>query len=222
MSAIKTKQPATVYIKFTGESPKKFMLTNSKGEVYFFRYLDGKTPRIKFNLVHPDSYKGNVNFEIVKVVPIEIPDMLPELPDYDRDRLKDFVIIDNPDLAAPARVFTEEGVIERGRDFYKHAKPLRVFILLHEIGHFFYGVNDLDYVKASRMNKKDGEAYLNQRRQQGEEKADTFALIHYLKMGYNRSMAYYALENILSKSSGNTERLKKLLHNIQKTQSNVL
>jgi hypothetical protein len=111
-------------------------------------------------------------------------------------------------------------VIELSREFYDLAKPIRVFILLHELGHFYFGITDADVAKANSM--KDGKEWLKQKADESETKCDLFALVNYLKMGYNRSMAFYALSKVLKKSKANETRLKALLDNIQKTQSNVL
>jgi len=217
------KKPCTVYIKFTGNNPNMFQLRHDKFGLYYFRDLEGKTPRIKFNLCHPGIYTANVPFEVVKVVPIELPITLPGLPSYERNDIKDFVIRDNFDFyGSPARVFAKDGIIERSRDFYNLPKPIRVFILLHEIGHFFYGVNDADIAKANQLPEPDNRDYLRRRMYESEAKCDLFALIHYLQMGYNRSMAFYSLSKVLSRSQDNIDRVKKLISNIQKTQTNEL
>lgn len=187
---MQVRNKSTVYVNFTGEMPRKFTLKNSKGEVYFERFLDGKTPRIKFNIVHPDNYTGNVPFEVVKISPIEIPTPSIDLPPYERNRLKDFVIIDNPELeGTPARVFTQEGVIEKGKRLYDFPKPMRVFFLLHEVGHFFYKT---------------------------EEYCDLFAYYHFLQMGYNQSTAMYCLTQVLRKNANNLERVKFLYNKIMR------
>ena len=216
---VSVKKPCTVYISFTRQLPNTFKLYHQKYGLYFFRQLQGKTPRIKFNLCHAGIYKSETPFKVVKVVPIEIPDSLPSLPEYERNDIKDFVIVDNFNLTgSPARVFVKEGRVEKGRKFYELPKPLRVFILLHEIGHFFYGLTPKDFDAASKMSQKDGEDYISKRRNESEKKCDLFALIHYLNFGYNRSMAYYALKTVLSRSQDNVDRVKELANNIQKTQ----
>lgn len=189
-------KPSTVYIAFSGNLPRYFELRNSAGELYHFRHLDGKTPRIKFNIVQPDTYSANAAFTLVKIVPIEIPTRLPDLPKHERERYKEFSIVDNPTLSGtPARIFTETGIIEKGQQFYEYPKTIRVFFLLHEVGHFFYST---------------------------EEYCDLFALTHYLKMGYNRSMAFYALSKVLKRSENNMKRLHFLFTQIQKTQTTKL
>lgn len=177
---LQISKPQTVYIKFIGNPPRKFELKRN-GELYFERYLDGKTPRIKFNIPNIGSYETSNNVEIIKRVDIEIPTLSFTLPPYERDRIKDFIIIDNPKLTnTPARVFTHEGIIEKGAGFYKYTQPMKVFFLLHEVGHFFYKT---------------------------EEYCDLFALVHFLQMGYNMSTAMYCLTNVLRRNKQNTERV---------------
>ncbi len=193
---LNVNSPCTVYIKFTGEQPKLFKLFNSKHGLYHFRYLNGKTPRIKFNIPDEGIYKGNVPFDVLKIVPIEIPDMYPELPSPERDRWKDVSMSYNPNLYdTPVRIFTETGLIETGPKYYEYPAPIRLFLLLHEQGHLFYKT---------------------------EEYCDMWALVNYLRMGYNRSMAYYALSNILKNTPHNMYRLKCAFENIQKTQTEKL
>lgn len=216
-------KPCTVYVRFVDEIPKKFILTNSLGEIYYFRYTAGKFPRIKFNILHPDEYFSNVPIEVVKKVPVEIPKDLPAYPEPERNGLfkNNFSIVDNFSLEnTPARIFTKQGVIEVSRMYYDLPKPIRAFLLLHEIGHFFYGVTDSDIEYANSITN--GEQWLKDKAQKSEEKCDLFALINYLEMGYNRSMAFYALSHILKHSKENEERLKSALNNIQQTQTKTL
>jgi hypothetical protein len=184
---LNVNNPVTVYICFTNEMPRLFNLYDASGDKYYFRYLDGKTQRIKFNIPDPGIYKGE-NFEVIKFVSIEIPTSFPRLPAPDRDRLKETTIKFNPHLNdTPCRIFTETGIIETGHFFYSLPKPIRLFLLLHEKGHFFY---------------KD------------ESNCDLYALINFIKMGYSRNMAYYALTTILKRSQSETKRMKNLLQYI--------
>jgi len=178
---LRVSKPATIYVKFEGTLPRKFVLFDNKDKVYFERYLDGKTPRIKFNIPNAGVYKANVPFDVVKEVSLEIPSIDFDLPPFERDRIKDFVIIDNPNLTnTPARIFTHEGIIEKGRSFYQYTQPMKVFFLLHEVGHFYYKT---------------------------EEYCDLFALVHFLQMGYNMSTAMYALTNVLKRNQQNKDRV---------------
>ena len=85
---VRINQPSTVYIKFSGNLPRKFTVHMREGDLYYFRYLNGKTPRIKFNIPNPGFYKMSEGAEIVKIVPIEIPDSYPVIPEYERNRLR--------------------------------------------------------------------------------------------------------------------------------------
>jgi hypothetical protein len=173
--------------------PNLFLLNHSDGEGYYFRYLDGKTPRIKFNVPDRGSYIANAPFEVVKICPIEIPDHFPMLPPADRDRWKDVKEVFNPDMdsqtTTPIRIYTESGVIEYGKRFLDYIKPIQEFLKFHEKGHLFYT---------------------------NEEYCDMYALINFIRLGYNQSTAYYALSHILSRSPENIKRMKTLFNNIQK------
>jgi hypothetical protein len=172
-------KPKTFYIKFFEPLPRKFCLFRN-GELYFERFLNGLTPRIKFNIPNPGIYVSKNNFEILKCVDIEIPKVIHDLPEAERSRIKNFVIVDNPSLEdTPARVFTDRGIIEKGKSFNSYPKPMRVFFLLHEVGHFYY---------------------------ETEKYCDLFALTHFLQMGYNMSTAIYCLTNVLKRNKQNLER----------------
>ena len=88
----------------------------------------------------------------------------------------------------PARNFTGKGLIEVGEKFYKYPYAVRVFILLHELGHFYY---------------KD------------ESLCDLFAAKNFINWGYNNSTAFYALSQVLNcDSDRNKERVTILFKNL--------
>lgn len=210
----------TVYCSFTGNLPRKFLLWNSSGELYYKRFLNGKTPRIKFNILHPDNYTSNVPLKVLKITEIELPRQLPDLPLYSRSRVKDVTIEKNFDLdGTPARIHTDKGIIELGQKFFKFSKPIRVFFLLHEVGHFYYGINKQDLEIARKMDRKSGREYLRKKMNEGEENCDLFALVHFLKMGFNRSTAMQALKEVLKRTPENLARIQTLLNNIQLSQN---
>lgn len=193
---LKISRPVTVYISFKNGMPRYFSLTGEKNGLYYFRYLDGKTPRIKFNIVDPDTYDSNFDFNIVKTVAVETPAVYPELPAAERDRFKEVTFRYDPSLqGTPAAIYSYTGEIVHGPSYYKLPRPIRLFIDLHEQGHLFYKT---------------------------ESFCDLWALVNYLRMGYNRSMAYYTLSNILGESQENISRLESLFSNIQITQSGTL
>lgn len=171
--------------------PRLFELRDLAGQVYYFRYLDGKTPRIKFNIPDAGRYTGNVPFEVVKVASIEIPKRFPVLPKPDRDRWKPIKMKYNPKMntTTPIRIFTDTGVVEYNDRFVSFIQPVQKFLIEHEKGHFFYS---------------------------DEQNCDLYALVNFLRMGYNQSTAFYSLKNILSRTNENLQRLKAIFSNIQK------
>lgn len=183
---------STVYVKFTGTLPNRFVVTDSYGEVEYFRHLDGRTPRIKFNLPDPGRYVGNTDLDIVKIVPIEIPDDLPVLPPAERDRwtLNPVIIYDENWTESPASNFTLDGVIMHGPAYAAMIRPIRIFIDLHEKGHYFYCT---------------------------EEYCDLYAFVNFIRMGYNRSTAYYALSKVLHRTSQGIARMNAMMRSIIQT-----
>lgn len=190
-SKLSITSPSTVYISFTGEMPKLFLVYSGNGVVEYFRYLDGRTPRMKFNLVETDDYTCNVPCDIIKIVPVEIP-KLPILPPAERDRYKGDpeIILDANWTVSPASNFTQDNVIVCGPAWMALIPPVRLFILLHEGGHFFYAT---------------------------EEYCDLFAFVSFMRMGYNKSTAFYTLSKVLRKSPQTIDRIKTLLQTIQTT-----
>lgn len=188
---ISVNNPTTFYISFQS-APKLFQLNDQDGKCYYFRYLSGNVYRIKVNIPDEGTYTGNIPFQVYKKADIELPDTWPILPPAQRDRVKPLRVVYNADLqGTPLRVFTDTGIVEAAPVFYSFPLPIQKFLLEHERGHLFY---------------------------RDEEKCDLFALVNYMRMGYNASMGFYALSNILSVSAQNVQRLRENLKNIQKTQ----
>jgi hypothetical protein len=193
---LKVSNPVTFYIKFNGTIPNAFVVYDEFGKVYFHRYLNGRTPRIKFNMPDTGVFTSNNDFDIVKEVQIELPDRLPTLPPAQRDRWKDVEIVFNPNFTdGPVRIFSHTGIIETGPSFYALPYPIQVFVMEHEKAHMFY---------------------------RDEEKCDLFAFVNFMRMGYNRSTAYYALSEVLRRTPANIERIREMFNHIQKTQKEKL
>lgn len=189
--------PSTVYIQFCDFMPRTFSLISiTANEEYYCRYLDGKTPRIKFNVPDPGIYSILVPVKIVKIVPIEIPDKMPVLPPANRDRWQPIKEWYNPEMdkltTTPIRIYSNEGIIEYGDRFKSMVTPIRKFLMLHEYGHMFYVE---------------------------EENCDLYALVNFINQGYNQSTAYTALSGILGRSNSKVDRLRSLLNNIQKVRT---
>lgn len=189
---LQTSRPCTVYISISvNDIPRNFKLYKD-GQLDFFRPTGGKLTRLKFNVPIPGTYESNVDFKIVKIVDLEYPSTYPTLPDHEREDYRDYTIVKNEELTGtPARIFRKRGIIETSRQFDGLPTSMQKFIILHEIGHFYYKT---------------------------EEYCDLYALIEFLKLGYNRSTAYYTMENILHVTPVNIKRLQFLINNIQKTQ----
>jgi hypothetical protein len=192
---LNVSKPQTIYIKFVGASPSQFVLKEKGGRLYFFRHLAGKFPRIKFNIPDPGEYYSPNNFEITKVVSIETPESYPILPKAERDRWKKAEPRFNPKFSGTARIYSDTGIIELGQAFYKLPKPIQVFLYYHELGHFFYKTEDY---------------------------CDAYALMNFLRLGYNRSTGFYALSHVLSRSPANIARIRNMFNLIQKTQKTTL
>lgn len=183
---LKIEQPATVYVTFN-HSIDRFEVLDDSGRVAFFRYLPDDCRAFKFNLPHKGDY---VLPEGVKVAvkPLETA-KLPVLPAKERDRMtnENLRVVFTNLKGTPARVYTYHRVICITPNFYKLPLPTRLFILLHELGHFYY---------------------------ETEWKCDLFAYYWMLRLGHNHSSAIYGLTTILKHTRGNTARIKKLFNNV--------
>lgn len=187
---VSISEPSTLYVNnLNGVTAVEVFLHGLKLP-YFFRVLNGKFDEIKFNLCHAGTYDC-LQGSIVRIVPIEINPLSVSLPKPDRMRFKSFDISFNPELTgSPARNFTGTGKIETGTKFKDYPYPVRVFILLHEIGHFFYT---------------------------DEADCDLFAAKMFINMGYNNSTAFYSLSNVLNCDvTRNKDRVMKLFNNLNK------
>lgn len=181
-------KPSTLYIRFADTMPRYFCMYDSKGRAYYFRWTDGKTPRIKFNVPDPGTYAPNVPIEVVKQTPIETPLKYPVLPPCERNRYKKSTFTVNENLkGTPAQIFTDRGEIVLSPQFFTYPPAVQKFLILHEEGHYLYKT---------------------------EEYCDLFALVNFLRMGYNESTAYYTLDKILSRTPDNLKRLKFLFNQI--------
>ena len=183
MRKFSTSGKNTIEISFN-KLPKRIEVFKD-GKLYFFRELNGGFKNIKFNVCHPGNYEINTDVESIKVLPLKIHPLKIKLPPKQRSFFKPFRFKKNNQLeGTPARHFYQIGLIELGKSFYKQAYPIRLFILCHEIGHFFY---------------KD------------EILADLYAAKIFIDNGYNNSTALYALTKVLnSDSEQNYERVLEL------------
>lgn len=177
-------------IRFNNTLPKRVVMSFN-GNNWIDRDLDGKTKEINVNTLFDGYYHSPNNFDVISSEPLKIKEPKIVLYKNERQFERPIVIVYNKDLqGTPARIFPQlnPARIEIGDVFKSFAPQVRMFILLHEYGHLFY---------------KD------------EHKTDLFALREYLKLGLNASQAFYALSKVLHDSPANTERIKKLFHELK-------
>jgi len=185
MKRINIKEPSTLLFK-KKRNTKNVCIYNERGQCVYRRPMHGLADNFSLNLPTAGTYYFGEELSVrdrLHLVPNKVRFTLPE---PERNRYKPFKIEFNKELkGTPARIFTQEGVIEVAPTYYKLDPPTRLFILLHELGHYFY---------------------------ETEWKTDTFALYYYLKLGYNKSQAFYALSKVLHPSAGNMERITRLFN----------
>lgn len=183
-------EPSTVYVKGLENTDLINVYLKGLDKPYFFRLLNKKYPSIKFNLCHAGDYSMTSGI-VEKIGAIEIQKFNYKLPPHDRERMKFFEFRKNPTLTgSPARNFTKTGIIETGTKFPHYPFAVRLFILLHECGHFYYF---------------------------DETNADAWAAKTFVDMGYNESTALYSLSNVLNfETKRNKDRIETMLSNVQK------
>lgn len=180
---LKNKLASTYYITFTSRSNNdKFTIYDSNGKVYYYRYLPQGIRTIKVNIPDKGVYYLDRQAEIVRK-PLQIVRGVYKikLPPRERNRDKNYNITHDPNLTvSPAIIYTETGEIFTGASFPGLPTPLKIFILLHEIGHFRYKT---------------------------EKYCDLYAFVEFVKMGYNPSTAMYCLTDVLRNNQANDERI---------------
>lgn len=195
MNYFKTRNKSTVLLHLT--EPTTGVNVYRNGALYFFRRLKGSEKKIKFNVCHAGNYTIDANCD-VELLPFSISatlNQLPGLPPYERNKDKTIdEILCNVQIKAgtfsntPARNWVKRGVIETGVSFENLMDAFKYFILLHEVGHFYYS---------------------------DETACDLFALHHFLASGYNESTAFYALAELLdARKPEHVERITNLFKSI--------
>lgn len=186
MQKINIKNPSTVLLRRKGA--KVAQIYDKSGRRIYRRFLHPRADNFSVNLPRPGEYFLPDDIEIrdrLDLIPCRVNFKLPET---ERNRYKAFRIEFNPELnGTPARIFTDSGLIEISPQYSKYDPPTKLFILLHELGHYYYKT---------------------------EWKTDTFALYWYLKLGYNKSQAFYALTRVLKVSPANFHRITNIFNKI--------
>lgn len=178
---IRNSNPSTYNIKFF-DNVDSFTIYDSKGGKYYYRYLPPGCTSIKVNIPDTGIYRFNTDAELRRERLVINPAVNRiKLPPRERNRRKDFYIVHDPnEIKSPALIYTETGKIVTGSKFNSLTIPMKVFVLLHELGHFDYHT---------------------------EKYCDLFAFVEAMKMGYNASNCMYCLTDILRSNPANDERI---------------
>jgi len=186
MQKINIKEPSTILLKRKGA--KIAQIYDRSGRRIYRRFLHPRADNFSVNLPRTGEYFLPDDIEIrdrLHLVPCRVNFKLPE---PERNKYKPFKIEFKADLeGTPARIFTDSGLIEIGPQYQSYDPPTKLFILLHELGHYYY---------------------------QTEWKTDTFALYWYIKLGYNKSQAFYALTRVLKVNPLNFHRITNIFKKI--------
>lgn len=156
------------------------MVVDSCGDLCFSkRFEDEKKDCYSFNLILPETYTiypepCNATFSAPKKLIKNVP-----FPKFERTPPDNYEIIYDNSIEGYACCYQDYGVICVNDNFYKCSQPDRIFILMHELSHFYY----------------DTEKY-----------ADDFADYMFYKAGFNPSSALSARTKYLSDNDEEAER----------------
>lgn len=128
--------------------------------------------------------------QIVDITDIQIKKFNIPLPAPERNKnayVKDIFFEDKG--SSPARIFTDLNTIVVNKDFFNYPIEVRYFILLHEVGHFFYST---------------------------EWKCDQYAAYHFTKIGFNPTQAFESLAGVLHTESADGEPNERNKDRIEK------
>jgi len=177
-------------IKITFATPCTNCNVSRNGMLYHEREFKQPVNNFTFNAVKSGNYTFTQPVQKSEVAPIKkLSTTGIILPNKERFYKADFYIVKNDNYDGKARMYKETGEIQTGRLFEQYNEQIKEFIILHEIGHFFYST---------------------------EWKCDLYALMQYLKKGYNQSQAYSALSKVLYKSPENLQRIQLIKNQLIK------
>lgn len=170
------KKECTLYVDNNAHTlPEYLEIRNAQGKVFYFRYIKGSEDQIKININKPGDYTANFDADAT-VTELQISQPVRKLPTKERDLRTELQIQKKNLEGTPARIYAKFGILQYDEKQFENLPiPCKVFIMLHEIGHFFYST---------------------------EWKTDTFALYHFCELGYNPSNAFYTLTKILKNPQG--------------------
>lgn len=165
------------------------------------KYLDKPFAKGEFyiNLPFAGVYQFTGDgFELSKEIPIVKQTSLIKLPKPERTRVfgVNKVLFDT-ESNSPARIYTQSQTIVLNPKFNDYSGEIKLFILLHEVGHFYYAT---------------------------EWKCDLYAAYHYINTyNCNPSNAFDALAGVLhterpdgTENTENTARIKQIYNVLKK------
>jgi hypothetical protein len=193
---MKIARPSSLYFKSNENGVLKLY---ANGKLYCER-PHKKGQIFKINVPFNGDYTHNEaldDAQFFKVTPIEKDNRAISLPEPERNKkayIKS-IFFDNQ-KETPARIYTDLNTIVVNHKFFNYPIEIRFFILLHEVGHFYYST---------------------------EWKCDQFAAHHFLKIGFNPSQAFESLAGVLheTKQNGtentqNTDRINRIFNLLSK------
>lgn len=128
------------------------------------------------------SFSGD-GFEIMKQTGLIISDINISLPEPERNKQFGILKVTVDSLSnSPARIYTDKKIIVLNPKFFNYSAEVKIFILLHELGHYYYAT---------------------------EWKCDQYAAHHFLKMGCNPSQAFESLAGVLHTEDANGNAIKQ-------------
>lgn len=187
---VDVQSPSTV--SFESPAPvNKIVVIDGRGVPFYYRRFKQGTREFKINFPRPGKYKVPGSYKTV-LNGLQIGE-LPQLPTPERNRQtnKPFRVIKRQLPGTPARIYTNQRVIVYSPELDKFDLSTQLFILFHELGHFYYAT---------------------------EEFADLFAFYWMKKLGYNDSSSIYALTKILKPTERNRKRIHSLFNHIKSCQ----
>lgn len=181
------KTPSTIYFTAAEKGAVKYFINGTHyGDNLYEKGI------FKYNFPVPGIYIAVTSSPVIesKTSPLEIVHKNITLPPPDRNKAVGIkkAYFDTKSNS-PARIYTDKQIVVLNPKFRDYSIQIRYYILLHEMGHYFYS---------------------------DEADADTFAAYHYLKDGYNPSEAFDALASVLHPSKRNDERIKNIYNLISK------
>lgn len=191
MSTIVTIKPLSQHFK---ASQKGRITVYANGLLYYDRPL-AANENFYINLPFPARYQfAGYGFEIGAQKDLVILPKTFGLPAPERKRIYrvDSITLDNASKS-PARIYTTLNKIVVSPKFYSYSVEVRLFILLHELGHFFY---------------------------ETEWKCDQYAAYHFLyTFNCNPSQGFESLAGVLhtekpdgSEHEVNNDRIKRIIN----------